>query len=449
MGGGGKKNDMFRVKKGELLIYIILLFCGVAVCLTAEPIPAFIFMTLIFMLIFIRAGFSFFTAIAFIMLFSYLQLVIYKENGVSTSGFLYRVGKDLPFYLSEMTVSFVSFFLCELFFIWFTKLVGKETALYQNGHLMSASTAYLFMAAAITLVIMLFPSFPSFKLDAAARRTQGITGTYGFLLLALCLAALTIDASYRHKPLIAGYAFIIFWVFGHAERVEVLGFVIYYLIKLLNHYSSGKGKKYLFDIRKVGIILMVAAIFLLGTWVGMVRLSDEHYSLSDVIYKLVVQGTCGDVLHVFDCSIDMAKKGNLLHGYTYVDYFLQLIPGMNSKYQVSIAIADYYETNGGAFFFTEPMMNFGIVGIILSNIGFFLAMRLMLDRPTELKAYMWIPIVIEIFRITWYGRSAWILACFIEMPLVYFGVRQVLKCKRYARSKNYCNKSWANVPPAF
>ncbi len=411
---------------------MLLLFCGIGVCWANEPIPALIFMTVIFVLIFVRAKFSFFSIFAFIMLFSYLQLVIYRETGVTNSGFLsFYVGKTMPFYLTEMTVSFVSFFLCEFFFVWFTKLVEKEKTLYVNEHVLPMPVAFLFMAAAIVLVVMLFPSFPTFRMDLAERRTQGITGVYGLLLLALCLSALTVDTSYKHKSLLAGYVFILLWVYGHAERVEVLGFVLYYFIKLMNHYNLGREKNSFFDFKKIALILSVAAIFLVGTWIGMTRLSNEHYSLSDVLNKLIIQGTCGDVLYTFNCSIDMAKKGLLLHGYTYADYLLQFIPGMNSKYQACRVIADYYNTNGGAFFFTEPMMNFGLIGTILSNIEFFIVMRLLLNHSTKLKAAMWMPVVIEIFRIAWYGRSGWILAAFIEMPLIYYGMNHIFRRVRF------------------
>lgn len=412
--------------KQDWIVFLILLFVGCIVCIVKVPFITFAFTTLLFLAILRRAKYSFFSIFAFIMLFSYMQVLIYKETGI-TSGMLIRVGRSIPFYFDEMSVMFVSFFLSELYFVWFTKIIEKEMCLYRIGHELSAHSAYFLMAIAVLLVILLFPSMPTFKMDIAIRRTQGISGIYGFMLLSLCLAALTIDTSYKHKPLVLGYIFIVFWVFGHAERIEALGFLVYYFIKILNRYSIHDKKNITAGIKKIAIFAIAGGIGMIGTWIGLTRLSNNQVTLLDILNKLMIQGTCSDVLYVLDCAIDMWKHNNLLHGYTYLDYILQLIPMATQKYQVGYVIHDYYFTIGGAFFFTEPMMNFGMVGTLISNIEFFAVMRLLLDRTSKLKTFVWIPIVIEIFRTTWYGRSGWILSSFVEMPLLYLGVRYVLE----------------------
>lgn len=419
---------MLRTKqaKQDWIVFLILLFVGCIVCIIKLPIVTFSFTVLLFLLILRRAKFSFFSLFAFLMLFSYMQVIIYKETGV-TSGMLIRVGKSIPFYFDEMSVLFVSFFLCELYFVWFTKLIEKEMSIYRIGHELSAHSAYLLMAVAVLLVILLFPSIPTFRINISIRRTQGITRYYGFLLLSLCLAALTIDTSYKHKPLVLGYIFIVFWVFGHAERVEVLGFLVYYFIKLLNKYRNHEKKTINTGMKKIAVFAIAGGIGLIGTWIGLTRISGGRVTLFDIINKLIIQGTCSDVLYVLDCTIDMWKHGNLLYGYTYLDYFLQLVPMATTKYQAPIVIKDYYFTMGGCFFFAESMMNFGMIGALISNIEFFAVMRLLLDKSSKLKTFVWIPIVIEIFRTAWYGRSGWILASFVEMPLLYLGVRYVLE----------------------
>ena len=102
-------------------------------------------------------------------------------------------------------------------------------------------TSLILLIIALILVILVFPSFPQFVLDVETRRTQGISGMYGFLLLSLCMASLTIDMSFQYKFFHLGYVFIIFWVLGHAERVEILGFLIYYMIKIIN-YIEDRGR---------------------------------------------------------------------------------------------------------------------------------------------------------------------------------------------------------------
>lgn len=434
------------IKENKVKIYILLLILGILACVINLPWILMGVCTLIFLLIFFHAKYSFFSVLSFIMLFSYMQVVIYKSLGIC-AGMLSQVGRTVPFYFREMSIATISFFLTALFFVWFTNIVVNEKRIYLKGPNLNLFTAIVFLTVAIILVLLVFPSFPTFKMETSIRRTQGISGTYGFVLLSLAMCALTIDTSFKHKFFAAGYLFIAFWIFGHAERVEVLGFLIYYFLKLLNHYDewvrrdrllqiannksicaegkiAKKGRRYG---HKKAILFMVAGgVLLLCVWIGLTRNKDVEVSFTLLLNKLFLQGTCGDVLYIFDCAIDMWKNGNLMHGYTYIDYLLQLIPGATIEYSAGSVIRNNYFTMGGAFFFVEPMMNFGMIGTIISNIVFFSVMSLITKKTTTLKAYMWIPIVIEIFRIMWYGRSGWILAFFIEMPLLYLGVKYTL-----------------------
>lgn len=434
------------IEENKVKVYILLLILGILTCVINSPWVLMAFCTLIFILIFLRAKYSFYSVLSFIMLFSYMQVVIYKSLGIC-AGMLSQVGRTVPFYFREMSIATISFFLTALFFVWFTNIVVNEKRIYLKGPNLNLFTAIVFLTVAIILVLLVFPSFPTFKMETSIRRTQGISGTYGFVLLSLILCALTIDTSFKHKFFTAGYLFIAFWIFGHAERVEVLGFLIYYVLKLLNHYDEKARKDRLLRIekskflrnedsigktgrryghKKAMLFMAAAGVLLLCVWIGLTRNKDVEVSFTLLLNKLFLQGTCGDVLYIFDCAIDMWKNGNLTHGYTYIDYLLQLIPGATIEYAASSVIKNYYFTMGGAFFFVEPMMNFGMIGTIISNVAFFSLMSLITRKTTTLKVYMWTPIVIEIFRTMWYGRSGWILAFFIEMPLLYLGVKYTL-----------------------
>lgn len=411
-----------KLSRKQLYKFLVLILIGILIVLNNSPVFLMMFAAVIFILIFLKAKYSFFTALAFIMLFSYLQVIIYRITG-QCSGMLALAGKQMPFYFTEMSIAFIHFFLTELFFVWFTDITENEKKLYDMGTGLNLFLAVIFLTAAIILIILVFPSFPTFRLSLNIRRTQGISGTYGFLLLAFVLAALTIDVSFRYKIFHLGYIFIVFWVLGHGERVEALGFFVYYMIKIMNHIDLktiwNKTAKL-----KRGIMLGIAAgVALFCIWVGEYRLGASGIRLSFVFRKLILQGTCGDVLYIFNCAIDMWKHDILTYGYTYIDYLLQLIPGATLEYSSAVVMKKYYFTMGGGLFFVEPMMNFGMIWTLISNIEFFCVMRLILKKHKKIKTFMWIPVVIELFRTTWYGRGGYVLAICVEMPLLYLGVR--------------------------
>ena len=411
-----------KLRRNQLYKFLVLALIGTMAVWNNSPVFLMAFAVVIFILIFLKAKYSFFTALAFIMLFSYMQVIIYRITG-ECSGMLTLVGKQMPFYFTEMSIAFIYFFLTELFFIWFTDMAENEKKIYGMGTGLNLFLAVIFLAVAMILIVLVFPSFPTFRLSINIRRTQGISGTYGFVLLALELAALTIDVSFRHKIFHIGYIFIVFWTLGHGERVEALGFFVYYMIKIMNHIDLktiwDKAAKF-----KRGMMIGIAVgVALFGIWIGEYRLGASEISLSFGIRKLILQGTCGDVLYIFNCAIDMWKHDILTYGYTYIDYLLQLIPGATLEYSSSIVMAKYYFTMGGGLFFVEPMMNFGMIWTLISNIEFFYVMHLILRKHKRIKAFMWVPVVIELFRTAWYGRGGYVLAICVEMPLLYLGVR--------------------------
>ncbi len=411
-----------KLRRKQLYKFLALALTGTVAVWNPSPAFLMMFAAVLFVLIFIKAKYSFFTALAFIMLFSYLQVIIYKMTG-ECSGMLALAGKQMPFYFTEMSVAFIYFFLTELFFVWFTDIIENEKKIYDMGTGLNLFLAVLFLAAAILLIVLVFPSVPTFRLSLNIRRTQGISGTYGFLLLAFGLAALTIDAGFRCKIFHLGYIFIIFWVLGHGERVEVLGFFVYYMIKVMNRIDLKTIWKKTAKFKRGMMLVTAAGVALFCVWLGEYRLGASGISLSFVIRKLILQGTCGDVLYIFNCAIDMWKHDILTYGYTYIDYLLQLIPGATLEYSSAVVMRKYYFTMGGGLFFVEPMMNFGMIWTLLSNIEFFYVMRLILRKHKKIKTFMWIPVVIELFRTTWYGRAGYVLAICVEMPLLYLGVR--------------------------
>ena len=416
--------------KSKVTAFLIIFITNILLLILGNPILLLISSLALLILIICKSKVSYFSELSFILWFSYLQGILHKVVGV-TGSTLAWAGVTMPFYFNELSIASVSFLLTMLWFVWFTGLISNEKRLYLYNNRITYQTAVLLQITSVILVILVFPSIPTFKMDIALRRTQGLSGLYGFLLIALILASLTIDQSFKHKKMNLIYLFIVVWVFGHAERVEVLGFLSYYAIKTLNHYDFENVRRTIARAHKRKIFFGGVAVLLLAMWIGMTRMSDiSHVNLGLILYNLVVQPTCGDVVYVFNCATDLWKNGNAVHGLTYIDYLLQLFPGSTSAYSPAVVIMKYYTTMGGGLFYTEPMMNFGILGVVFFNIEFCVVMNFILKKSNRYRTFFWIPIVIEVFRTCWYGRSGWILAAFIEVPLLYIIIYSVLQHRK-------------------
>lgn len=411
--------------KKYAVLFILLLALGTLVCSISNPILDFLFSVTLFVLIAIRAKMSFFTELAFILEFSYMQGVIHKQIGSISGSTLAWAGIKMPFYFDDLTIATISFLLTAYWFVLFTPILEREKAAYKNKIILGKFTVICFTLFALLMVILVFPSMPTLTFSQGSRaRNDAIP--YGLVILALVLLGLMCDSVKKQKWLKVIYAFVIFWIFGHGERVEILGFLSYLALKYINGMDLTNVKISVIKHRKK-ILYFVGIIFaMLAMWIGLKRGGASSISMLDIITGLLIQPTCGDVVYCFNCAADLWHTGKGLLGYTYIDYFLQLIPGSTGSFSAAEVLLRLRNTMGGSLFYSEAMMNFGLLGVVLSNIEFFVVMNLILKNKRLLGSWIWIPIVIEIFRIAWYGRSGWILAGFIELPILYFVTKKVL-----------------------
>ncbi len=420
-----------KTDKRKIAIYIMM-WAFFLMAYVVDNITLYLSFSIILLAyIIFQARFSFFSELAFILVFTLFQTWIQELTG-QASGMIQNANFNVPLYATEHSICTVTFLLTLLFFVLFTNLIANEKKIYMTKITLKLHIAIIFLCISVLLIVMTFPSVPTFRIDSLTRRTQGISTTYGWVMVALLLAATTYDMSNEHKWFWIFYGFIIFWTIGHAERVEILGFVSYMLLKSFNrnsginreHPKLSLGQK----IKKFGILVVVFAFLLFLIWIGLYRIKqgNDSYSLGNILRKLFVQGTAGDVIYVFDCAVDMWKHGNLTHGITYFNYLYELIPGVSGLYDAASYIKNFYFTVGGGLFFTEPMMNFGMIGVLVTNVTFCLFYSWVVRKANMFRAMFWIPFIIEIFRTAWYGRNGWELAAFIEVPMLYFAIKYVL-----------------------
>ena len=166
------------------------------------------------------------------MLFSYLQGVIHKVTGEISGSTLAWAGVKMPFYFDDLTIATFSFLLTAYWFVNFTEILEREKRIYNSNLKIGKLTGVVFVLLAFILVLMIFPSMPSLTFSEGSRaRNESLP--YGLVLLSFVLLGISFDTLKRNKWLGAIYVFVIFWVFGHGERVEVLGFLSYLALKYI------------------------------------------------------------------------------------------------------------------------------------------------------------------------------------------------------------------------
>lgn len=416
-----------KLKKNIFIKLIIIIILLSFIVFLKNPIVNFGFAMLIFISIARYAKFSFFTEMSLILTFSYLQGVIYKTFGKIEGSTLAWAGVKMPFYFDDLSIATISFLIVTFCFVSMTSIVELEKNIYKRTLNLNKFTTLIYVSFACVLVLLIFPSKPTLNFsDGMRARNESLP--YGFILLALVLLCISFDSVKQIKGLWIAYIFVIFWIFGHGERVEILGFLSYIALKFINSQNGYSIKEKVSIKRKERVVVLLGVlIVLLAILIGMKRQSVLiDISIKTILYNVIIQPTCGDVVYCFNAAANLWHTNQGLMGYTYIDYLLQLIPASSSKYSAAAILVNRCNTMGGALFFAEPMMNFGIIGVIVFNIEFFITMYFILRKTAEIRSWIWVPIVVEVFRICWYGRLGWILVSLVEIPLIFWGTKYFL-----------------------
>lgn len=384
-----------------------------------------------FVVILMRAKFSFFSAFSFILLFSYLQEHIAAIDSSRAGGMLFA-GMGIPIYIKELYICTVFFYIAEYTFFSLTDVLSNEKKMYTNLIELNRRVAYLFAFGALLLVILSYPSIPT--ISGMLRRNEGMIQSSRFVQIAMFLLALTYDSLKKYKDILLVWIISLIWVLFHGDRVIVFGFLIYCALKYLNsqsHVNShvSRIKNLMVKYKKMLLVVVVAVcVAILGIRLQLSRsgYSTQNLNLITIMNSILIQGTACDVVYVFNCATDLWKHGNLLNGYTLLQYIVCWVPFLPNPYYPASVIMKYYTTLGGGLFFAEPMMNFGIIGTFLFSVVFLFFVCVVLNNPSRFKSFFWIPFVITIFRMTWYlGLDSWVTMSIYIAPILYYISKKV------------------------
>lgn len=317
------------------------------------------------------------------------------------------------------------FFIAELYLFITTKVLENEKELYKRKIAIKRKTAMIYAFCSFILVVLAYPTLPN--LGAELSRDSGILPSSLVVPFACLMLAITYDylkSGFYFKMLTA---LTLFWIMFHGDRVIVLGFLIYLLLKYMNDgkFDFETLKSIIFNKRTVIVFIIVIVVAVISIKVQITR-GGSTYSLTyaELIHNIVKQGTAGDVVFAFNCSTDMWKNGQGMNGHTYLYYLSNLLPSADQSLYSAMILANRYNTLGGGLFFVEPMMNGGLFLTSVHTLVFLNIIALIFKHKTDYTSFLIIPFIILIFRFTWYASLAGAVKMVLYyVPLLFIGTK--------------------------
>lgn len=415
-----------RLKRSDLMMLFLI---GIALMITTYfkiNHLELITLTLTFMIVIKKARFSYFSIFSFILWFSFLQEYFATINRLFSSGRL-RWDISVPIYHYELFLNEMIFYIVELIVFYTTDVLKNEKLLYKYNIKISKKLAYIFVSCAFILILLAYPSLPSFS--AELERDMGIIPSSLIVPLAMLLLGITYDWL-KHRWYFKIITFIsLVWVMFHGDRVIVLGYIVYFILKYMNSGETNFDtlKSIIFNKRTLFIFGIIIVVAFFSIRVQYTRLGDEYnLNFEVLLLSLLKQGTAADVVHVFNCATDMWNSGQGLNGYSYLYYLANVLPSANQNLYSAQILQKKYNTMGGGLFFSEPMMNGGMLLCIVQIVVFIAILIWAFNKKNSYHAYVIIPFSILIFRFAWYATCAGLVKMLIYyVPFVYFVSKKI------------------------
>ena len=271
---------------------------------------------------------------------------------------------------------------------------------------------------AVASVVIAFPTIPFTFTNRFEALLPGNAWNH-VAIIALLFVSPNIK---KYKFVLMSYIFVIAWLLTHYERVDVLGLVV--ALVLVNIVKNAKKKNEIIQIVKMGILFLV--LFILLSFIGEVRMQSS-FSINNVLLKLVTQNTASDVGYIYSIAVDYISEHSLLMGRTYVRYLVEAIPVLDASYlETTNILAKTYVVPGGSFILNEPLMNFGLIGIIIIPNIYIYIVHCIIKKNNAYRYILFLFLFSTAFRYLWYGLG------YIETGILWiipicFCIKKVMK----------------------
>ena len=396
------KNKKFQ---GIVIVVIILIITYIAYSMFKISNILFISNILMLMLILIKAKFSYFSMKAAVM--NYILFAVFFQYNTGESYGILEISKiELNYFFINLLILIYNI----ISYLWIScsKVLINEKELLNENFMVGKLSTYFCCLIAIITALIAFPGMP-FNDNYVSNRFVGLLqGNAWNHVSIVCLLFVLPNFKSRHLVKLT-YIFVIFWFVSHYERVDVIGLLFFCFIYFLARKRKIKLKTYV----KFGTILLLCVFIMV--YMGEKRAGNEKsIGIQDILKKTLVQNTAADIGYVFNSSIDFYKNNDLLMGKSYITYIIELLPFTDSSVRIGHILGEQYNTPGGEFILSEPLMNFGIVGVIGFQIVEYSIYTLILSKKSKYRFFLYSFLMMTVFRTTWYG---WI---YVEKAVVYF-----------------------------
>ena len=185
-------------------------------------------------------------------------------------------------------------------------------------------------------------------------------------------------------------------------------------------------------LRKKMIIMtgiLCVAIFFIMTAIANVRVNKE-VTFNSFIRSIFVHSTVSDIAYTYNAAIQYNIEHENLYGKTYKSYLIEAIPLLKSDTDVEKILLDEYATVGGNYLLGEPVINFGIIGVVIFKIVELYIIYNLAKHKYKINYFWYLFLIATIFRSIWYGLSYIELGMLYMVPIFY-----IIAFKRRAITK--------------
>ncbi|WP_382321989.1 hypothetical protein [Limosilactobacillus reuteri] len=317
-----------------------------------------------------------------------------------------------PIYLPEILTIMYLYSTTLVFLSAFFNFSLKEKSLIKTGGLVLNQTAVMINnIIAILFVIIAFPRLGMVS-NGNARFDMLLPG-HSWNQLAI--VALLFNFRYLKSNLSVKmtYIFVVSWFLIDGERADVAGLILGLSIM----YLQKRGKKSSWISIFLLCSLLITFIILLN-FIVVVR-NNESYSVKNIVGGIFTTATLSDVGYLCNISIDYWNKFGGLRGTLIRSNFLSAIPFLDPFDFTKFIDSIHYPNPGGESVFSEPLIDFGLIGLPFVATLDFLIYRLILQFDNKFFYYEYLIILCSIPRIVWYGRSYFYSSVLFFVPMMF------------------------------
>ena len=407
-----KKNNSLFFSEMALLLFSTIFYFNynnlIAYRLTAI-IVAYLLIIIVIIISIIINGIDFIT---FMLICSELILIPLSIQYFSGTSYGLLELDLYPLYLPEILTVIYLYSTTMVFLSGLFNFSMKEKRLIQNGGLNLGNAAIIFNnIIAIVFVIVAFPRF-GMATDGVERFNMLLPG-HSWNQLSVVALLFNLRYLKSHISVKLTYLFVITWFLMDGERADVSGII--FGIFILYFQKRGKNQ------RKLNVLLLFLALIIFVDLLNLIVVirNGKPITLRNVIGGLFTTATLSDVGYLCNVSVDYWTKFGNLKGILLKSNILSAIPFFDPYDFTKFIDSVHYPNPGGESLFSEPLLDYGFVGLpFISTLDFFIY-RIIIQFNNKFFFYEYLVILCSIPRIVWYGRSYFYSSALFFVPIMF------------------------------